>query len=176
MNFSPTAEIINHFDELTHKVDIDAEESIKKFNGELDLGKLSTNKDRYTTTHWKEKGNTFLLDFHEEYYDEYRRDDSRRWNESTKIIDYMAHVRMETIELLRKEQGESLNKYKLLSSRSKDELKHATDKEELKSKMFDDKFYFPVRFKQPNPSLWAFNLYIFVTDFYMSASEINLLE
>ena len=84
---------------------------------------------------------------------------------------------MRTIEKLRKEQEKALEYYKLNSSLFKSEEKTDENKiEELRSKLlFGEKFYFQVRYKREKKP-WIFNLFTFATDFYMSQSDINLLE
>ena len=81
---------------------------------------------------------------------------------------------MKTIEELRKAQEETLQCYKHNSSRFKSEQLNI---DELKSELFfAEKFYFQVNLKQSEKKLWAFNIFTFVTDFYMSQSDIDLLE
>ena len=125
---SPKIEIINHFDNLINRVDID-------------------------------------IDFCLEQYPVVE--------ESFQAIDYLKQLRMRTIEELKKEQEETLEKYKLNSARFKSELKDGKSIEELRKELFDEKFYFQVKTKQP---IWAFSLFTLVTDFYMSQSDIELLE
>jgi hypothetical protein len=70
---------------------------------------------------------------------------------------------MKTIEELKKAQEKTLEYYKLNSER-------------FKSELFAEKFYFQVNFKQPENRFWPFNVFTFVTDFYMSQSYIDSLE
>ena len=173
--FSPKIEIINHFDNLINRVDIDIDNCLEKYNDELleDL-LISSGIDRirfhtnmlcfsqfkvitYETTNWSINPNQ-AVDI---------------WPESTKVIDYLKQIRMRTIDELKKEQEQTLEKYKLNSERFKRELNDVRSTEELRSELFDEKFYFQIQMKQ---SIWAFNLFTFVIDFYMSQSEIESLE
>ena len=178
-SLSPKVEIINHFDKLINKVDIDIEESIEKYNDKQVLGELLNRTKEDKMKHWeKHKLNIFKLEFHatsdSRKDNEYQRDDL--WSESAKVIDYLTGVRMKTVEELRKAQEESMENYKLHSSRLKRELTDVKNIDELKSILFADKFYFQVHFTQPENRLWTFNIFTIVTDFYMSPSDINSLE
>ena len=77
---------------------------------------------------------------------------------------------------LEREQEESLQNYKLHSLDLKNELSEVQSSDELKSKLFSDKYYFQVQFTQLEKRFRPFNVYTFVCDFYMSPSDINLLE
>ena len=48
---SPKIELINHFDELINRVDIEFDECLQKFNEEHVLGDLKCTEDKYMT--WK---------------------------------------------------------------------------------------------------------------------------
>jgi hypothetical protein len=98
------------------------------------------------------------------------------WTKSTKVVDYLKQIRMKTIEELRKAQEETLGYYKLNSERFKSEQTNEKDIDELKSELFAEKFYFQIHLKQPENSVWIFNTFTFVTDFYMSPSDIDSLE
>ena len=82
---------------------------------------------------------------------------------------------MKTIEELRKAQEDTLEDYKLNSSRFKSELSDEKNTEQLRSEIFADNYYFQINFKQPE-RMWAFNVFTFVTDFYISQSDIALLK
>ena len=84
----------------------------------------------------------------------------------------MNQVRQSTIDELRKAQEDSLE---YLKSKSCDlnHIKESKDVEEMKSRLFADKFYFQVLFKHQNCSV--FNLFTIVTDFYLTPSEIRFL-
>ena len=96
------------------------------------------------------------------------------WPESTKVVDYLNRIRMRTIEELRKAQEETLDYYKLNSSQFK-----LNSMDEIRSELFKDKFHFQVLYKPEETKYaetWIFNLFTFVTDFYISLTDINLLE
>ena len=156
---SPKIEIINHFDALINKVDIDFEECIKKYNeqqilGDLECFDMKKRKIVFRYSLYESKKQTVDL-----------------WSESTKVLDYLKQVRMRTIEELRKAQDKFLDYYKLNSYRFK-----SLEIEELRSQLFAEKFYFQVQYTPRNAKPWVFNIFTFVTDFYMSPNEINILE
>ena len=72
------------------------------------------------------------------------------WTESINVADNLNQVRMKTIEELRKAHEERLEYYKLNSNQN-----NTYNLTQL---------------------LWHFNLFTFATDFYISQSDINLLE
>lgn len=97
------------------------------------------------------------------------------WSESTIVVDYLNQIRMRTIDQLRKVQEESLEN----SSRFNHlrvEIKDETNKEELKSQLFAHKFYFQIELTSTKTISWIFKLYTIITDFYLSQSDINLLQ
>ena len=102
------------------------------------------------------------------------------WSESTKVTDYLKQVRMISIEEFRKALEQTLEYYKVNSLRFKSELTQDKNIDELKSELFAElfaeKFYSQVYFTQSKKTLCPFGLFTFVTDFYMSPSEIDLLE
>ena len=166
---SPKKEIIDHFDSLINRVDIDIDESLEKYNQEqvlselncFDVGKRNVRGQMAINLNWiSEK------DIKYETVDE--------WPESTKVVDYLNRIRMRTIEELRKAQDETLEYYKLNSSQFK-----LNSMDEIRSELFKDKFHFQVLYKPEQTKYsdpWFFNLYTFVTDFYISSTDINLLE
>jgi hypothetical protein len=83
---------------------------------------------------------------------------------------------MRTIEELRKAQEDTLEYFKLNLSRFKSELIKEKSVEELRSDLFADKFYFQVHLDQSTITLCPFNIFTFVTDFYLSSSDIDSLE
>ena len=104
---------------------------------------------------------------------------------STKIIDHLNQVRESTIVELREAQKESIEYFKSVSFDFKqhDGPIEGTKLDEIKSQIFGEKFYFQVRYnpktkdeEEGGQREWIFNLYTIVTDFYMSPSDINLLE
>ena len=184
---SPKIEIINHFDNLIHRVDIDIEESIEKYNDKQILGDLSCFKSiikkEETKIYVSESIELYELPF-DKYYEiqqpglkeeekinellfksqaneepEYSKiiKTVDLWSEETKVNDYLNQIRTRTIEELRKAQEEAL---KIFKSQS-DDL---------------NKFYFQVYFSQSKRQQWIFKLFTFVTDFYMSPEDISLLE
>jgi hypothetical protein len=169
---SPKTEIINHFDNLINRIDIDIEQPFEKFKEDQMLGELkcfpveNRNIKRY-----------YLIDL--EYFDSNESSENNKceevikWSESTKVIDYLNQIRQRTIEELRKAQEDSLE---YLKSKSCDlnQLRESKDDEEMKSLLFADKFYFQVLYKHQDS--WVFNLYTIIVDFYLSQPDINFLE
>ena len=141
-------EIIQDFDNLINRVETDIKESLEKYNGDQVLGKLQC---------FEVKNRNFKVNqyFNLNYSDSYQpsQENQDRWSESTKIADYLTQVRMKTIE----------------------ELKNA-QKESLENETSANKFYFQVQYQNSDAVSWIFNFYIFITDFYMSPSDITLLE
>ena len=177
---SPKVEIINHFDNLINRVDIDIEQSIEKYKEDKLLGQLEyfrvkerellNTYELYNFVYFN--SNTSLQTNNEQF------NESIKWSESTKVIEYLSQVRMTTIKQLRKAQEESLD---YLKSKSCDinQLRESKDIEEMKSRLFAHKFYFQVLFKPDKEAyqdIWVFNLYTFVVDFYLSPSDIEFLE
>ena len=167
---SPKKVIIDHFDSLINRVDIDIDECLEKYNQEevlnelncFDIGKRTVRVQR----------NIFLNRSSEKDIIKYETVDE--WPESTKVVDYLNRIRMRTIEELRKAQEETLEYYKLNSSQFK-----LNSIDEIRSELFKDKFHFQVLYKPEDlkyTNSWIFNLYTFVTDFYLSSTHINLLE
>ena len=144
--FSPKIEIINHFDKLINRVDIDFEESLEKYNTQQVIGKLEIS-DWEQALFYMQPCN-FDIDFVKTVGDTSSRQQAvELWSESTKVIDYLKQIQISSIQELRKAQEDSLEYYKLNSSRIKSEL-NLENKEQLKSQLFADKFYFQVYFTQ----------------------------
>ena len=158
---SPKIVIINHFDELINQVDIEFEECLGKYNEQHVMGCLRCNKmdDNFSYYRLSEIDKQQTVDL---------------WSESTKVVDYLKQTRTRTIEELRKAQEETLEYYKNYSSQFKD-MKDENNIEELRSKLFAEKFYFQIRITREKKP-WIFNLFSFVTDFYMSQSDIDMLK
>ena len=105
--FSPKIEIINHFDDLVNRIDIDIDSSLENVNGEQLLSELltssGTNRRDFETRN---------EDFKARFFDAIDSSNSNRnrdsWPETTKVVDYLKQVRMKTIEELRKVQEETL--------------------------------------------------------------------
>ena len=170
--FSPKIEIINHFDNLINKVDIDIEQSLEKYNQDEILGRLVISSQTFQC-HFRNYNYLVVTFFETSDYscNLYQKLDSL--SESTKVVDYLKQVRMRSIEELRREQENRLEYYKLNSSRFKALLADDKSIDELRSELFAEKFYFQVQLKK---RLWAFNLFTFVTDFYISQVDIESLE
>ena len=169
--FSPKIEIINHFDNLINRVDIDIEECLEKYNNEL-LGEIlmSSEENRRNFRRDETNDDFYVSLFHT--FTSFKHEPFDLWT----VTDYLKQVRMETIEELRKAHDETFDYYKLNSFRFKSELSVEKNIDKLKSQLYSEKFYFQVHFKQPEKRFWPFNLFTFVTDFYMSSSEIDSLE
>ena len=168
---SPMIEITNHFDSLINRIDIDIEQCLEKYNEKQVLSSLNC----------FDKGKRFVrgqnriyLNCHSEKDIEYETVDE--WQESTKVVDYLNRIRMRTIEELRKSQDETLEYYKLNSSKFK-----LNSMDEIRSELFKDKFHFQVIYKPEDPKyanlcVFNFNLFTFVTNFKIFSADINLLE
>ena len=169
---SPKVEIINHFDNLINRIDIDIDFSLEKFNDEL-LKDLQHNSlyDRITV----KKDSQIAVKMYKKVklYQHEMNQTRHIFPESTKVIEYLKQIRMTAIVELKKEQEETLKKYKLNSSHFKSELNGLKGIEEVRREIFDDKFYFQIQIKQ---SIWAFNVFTIVTDFFMSRTDIESLE
>ena len=166
---SPKKEIIDHFDSLINRIDIDIDDCLEKYNQEEVLSELDCFEigDRDI----RSQNNIYLNGLSEkdiEYKTVYK------WPGSTKVVDYLNRMRMRTIEELRKSQEETLDYYKQNSTQFK-----LNSMDEIRSELFKDKFHFQVIYKPEDlkyTNSWIFNLYTFVTDFYLSSTGINLLE
>ena len=166
---SPKIEIINHFDELIKRVDIDIELSLENYKNEQILGELllSSENDR---RNYEKEYNNLNVKFHETIGLS-KSQTVDLWPESTKVADYLNRIRMKTIEELRKAEKDRLEYYKLNSSHFEREL---IEIDQLKSQLFGEQFYFEVHFTKK--TLWPFSLFTFTSDFYVSLSHINTLE
>ena len=154
----PKIVIINHFDSLMNRVDIEIENCLGKCK-ENQL--LSRNKRNFSYP--------FLISLHSFNSSEnenkiYDADDL--WSESTKVVDYLKQIRMRTIEKLKKAQEDTLEYYKL--SNLKKQLKDEINIDELKSQLFGEKFYFQVLYKPSDEEISIFNLFTICVDFYVS--------
>ena len=172
VNFSPKIEIINHFDELINRIDINIEECLEKNKENQILGELK---------YLSQQSILGLLICDIEFFDSSNNSLPKQtvdlWSESTKAVDYLNQVRMRTIEELKQALKDSLEYFKLNSSRFNTTDENNID--ELKSQLFGGKFYFQVLYQPKDEKYqdqWVFNLFTFCADFYMSPSEINLLE
>ena len=174
--FSPKIEIMNHFDKLINKIDIDIDSCLDNYNDEKLLRELlistETNREKFQYQY-----NNLKVAFYDTFNNsknQYQSLDSLP--NTTKVIDYLKQIRMATIEKLRNAQEETLEYYKLNSSRFKSELKDEKNIDELRSELFGEKYYFQINFKQSKRQLWPINIFTFITDFYMSPSNIDTLE
>ena len=139
--FSPKMEIINHIDDLIHKVYIEIEKTLKKYDenqvlSELDLFKIEERKKGC------EKDSRFKVELFESESDQ----KVDQWSESTKVVDYLNQIRMTTIEELRKEQKESVEN----SSHLKSLINADLTEEEKRSQIFAEKFSFQVEISRPD--------------------------
>ena len=176
---SPKIEIINHFDKLINQVDIDIEKCLERYKEEQVLSQLDCFGMR------KRSENNFSLicfdpikpsqkDIQYQTVDE--------WPESTKVVDYLNQIRKRTIDELTKAQKDTLEYYKLNSMQFKsndNQLIEEKKMDEIRIEMFKEKFYFQVLYKTKYPKFvdpWIFNLFTFITNFYMSSIDITLLE
>lgn len=171
--FSPKTEFINHFDNLISQIDIDIEKCLEKHKEDELLSEtiLSTKAAENQSFGSDYRFVIRFLDSKQEKKEE----TSELWPESTKVVDCLNEIRMRTIDKLRKEQTESVEnapEFKHLRVAVTDENKN----EELKSELFANKFYFQAKITRPEYQKWLFNLVTFVTDFYISPFEIDLLE
>ena len=170
--FSPKTEIINHFDNLINKVDIGFELCLERCNEKQNLGQIRESKSNDKRNLMDENDN-----FNIKLYNTIKASNNNIWPESTKVIDYLNQVRMQTIEELRKAQEESLEYFKLNSFRFKSQLTQKNSIDELRSLLFAEKYYCQIHCRKPIINkLCDFNIFIFVLDFYMSQSEIDSLE
>ena len=156
-------EIKNYFDSLINQVDIDIEKCLGKYNKEqllsqLDffgMGKRSLNNVSIVS-----------LDFNDSTKP-IRKQTVDKWPESTKVVDYLNQIRKRTIDELTKAHEETLERLQFKSNGDEEKI------DQLRSEIFKEKFYFQVHYE---PNKWIFNLFTFVADFYMSPTEIDLLE
>ena len=171
VRFSPKIEIINHFDNLINRVDIDIDHSLETYNDANVLGELVTSTENNRRSFTNEY-DYFDVELFNSSKHQYRTLDL--WAESTKVIDYLKELRMKTIDELRKAQNETLEYYKL--TRHKIELLNEKNIDDLRSKLFAERFHFQVNFTQSKKRCWPFNIFTFITDFYLSPSDIDSLE
>ena len=171
--FSPKIEIINHFDNLINRIDIDIDSSLEKFNEQQLISEILRSSE-YNRSDFKNRSVGFTVEFF------FNIDSSKQnlnpWSETTNVVDYLNQVRIETIEELKKAQEDTLGHYKLNSARFKSEQANEKGIDKLRSELFAEKFYFQVHLNQSKKRFLAFNVFTFITDFYISASNIDSLE
>ena len=100
--FSPKIEIINHFDNLINKIDVDIDSSIENFNDQQLISEILKSFEK---TNFK-NSYIFIVDFFKTIELPKQKLDS--WSESTKVVDYLKQIRAETIKDLKKAQEEAL--------------------------------------------------------------------
>ena len=171
--FSPKLEIINHFDELINRVDIDIENALEIYTENQVLGDFECFEVKKRNG---KIGNNSILHkykyrfvYSNPYKSSLKCDTDNLWSKRTKVTDYLNQIRIRIIGALRKVQEESLQN----SSKFSHLRVEITNKDDLRSELFDDKFYFQI---QIPPKTWIFNLFTIVTDFYMSQSDIDTLQ
>ena len=172
--FSPKIEIINHFDNLVNRIDIDFDICLSIYDYEYDLSKLLTSSESDRKNFSNEDD-----DFYIKFFSPVNPSKTQTldlWPESTKVKDYLNRVRLRAIKELKKAQEKTLENYTLNSADFKKELTKEKNMDKLKSKLFAENFYFQIEFTQSKQRLWAFNIFTFVTDFYISPSDIDSLE
>ena len=172
--FSPKIEIINHFDNLINRIDIDIDNCLEKYNDEKALGELLKSSENNRKNFRKEH-----VVFNIEFFDDssnHHFQPLNLWTESTKVTDYLKQVRMKTIDELKKAQNETLENYNLDSWRIKSDLCDVKNIDQFRSLLFAESFYFQIHFTQSDKRYWPFNTFTFVTDFNISPSHIDSLE
>lgn len=102
--FSPKIEIINHFDNLINRVDIEIEECLLKYNHEQIIGDLECIRNERNLI----CSPCFHLSFFTSSFKEYNNQNLKVWSKSTKVIDYLNQVREITIDELREAQKDSI--------------------------------------------------------------------
>lgn len=95
-NFSFKIEIINHFDNLVNRVDIDIDNCLEKSNDKQIIGDLLNSSSTDRKNFRNEKDN-FYVNFHNPTPTDSSKSTNNNWTESTKVIDYLSQIRMETI-------------------------------------------------------------------------------
>ena len=138
-------EIMQDFDSLINQVEIDIKKSLEKFIGDQFLGQIKCFQV-------KNRDSKVNLCFKLAYFDSFKPSQENQDQWSTKVVDYLTQIRFRTIGELKNAQNESLEN----------------------ETSFANKFYFQIRIQNPDNVSLVFNLYTFVTDFYMSPSDINL--
>ena len=133
--FSPKIEIINHFDDLINRVDIDIDSSLEKFNDQQLLNELLTSSkyDRSLSNSYVD----LAIIYFDKFYSPKPKQNLNPWSYTTNVVEYLKEIRMKTIEQLRKAQDKTLEYYKLNSARFKSELTI----DELRGQLLADNFY-----------------------------------
>ena len=197
---SPKIEIINHFDNLIQRVDIDIEESLEKYNENQVLGDLkcyiTIEKMMNKIRNQADYRNEFNLDesslnksYENGHYwlrraKQIEKDIllNQQNNENTEDLKF--NLIYKTVDLWSEETKvvDYLNQVRMrtieeLRKAQKEALEsYKSQKDDSNRQLFPDKFYFQVRYTQKEPEEWIFKLFTFVTDFYMSPDDITFLE
>ena len=164
--FSPKKEIISHFDELIHQVDIKIEESLQKYNENQLLGDIVLKERIFKSEEFK---------FELEMFDSCKLQEAIEWSQSTKVVDYLNQIRMRIIEELRNEQKKIVENSSLFNHLI-EEITDEKRKEELKSQLLSNNFCFQIKIHKPDGLSLIFDFFTFVTDFYISQAEISILQ
>ena len=129
---SPKIEIINHFDNLINRIDIDFDSSLEKYNDQQLLSELrkSSENNRWDFTDIPFSFNVKFIDTFDS-----SKTNPDSWPESTKVIDYLKQIRMKTIEELKNLQEETIEYYKINSERFKSEQTNEKNIKEMKSEI-----------------------------------------
>lgn len=99
-SFSPKTEIINHFDNLINKVDIGFELCLERCNQKQVLGEI-IESDVNVKRNFMNEDDFFNI----KLYNPIKTMTNNMWQESTKVLDYLNQIRMETIEELHKRKA-----------------------------------------------------------------------
>ena len=104
--FSPKVEIINHFDDLINRIDIDIDidTCLEKYNDEV-IGELLTQSEDNRRSF---KNDCAVLNVKFSQTSNFSKQTLVLWSESTKVNDYLKQIRMRTIEELKKAQEETI--------------------------------------------------------------------
>ena len=169
-------EIINHFDNLINRIDIDIDESVGKYTEEQVLNQLKCFDIGQRNVKSLERFFLKCFNSNDESEDPVQYQTVNQWPESMKVIDYLNQIRERTINELRKAQEDTLSHYKQSSDRFKSNDYQIIDEKNMDEMEFQEKHYFQVLYKPEKPKYaepWFFNLYTFVANFYMSPSDIR---
>jgi hypothetical protein len=146
--FSPKIEIINHFDNLINRIDIDIDSCLENYNDQQLLSEiLKSSEDNRKD--FKDINHYFKVKFFDTF--DSSNPNVNSWPESTKVVDYLKQIRMKTIEELRNAQEETLEYYKLNSDRFKSEL---TDEKNIEGEFIGELFAFQIHLKQSEKRFW----------------------
>ena len=201
---SPKIEIINHFDNLIQRIDIDIEECLEKYNEEQVIGDLkcykSYKKNEMKSKRKINKNHSSILFFlneismktcYENYHIQHKWFESaknkgkyRKFKKTNNSFDLECDKIYKTVDLW-SEETKVVDYLNQVRTRTIEELRKAQEdalesyksqKDDSKRKLFPDKFYIQVRYTQKEPEEWIFKLFTFVTDFYLSPVDVTLFE